>query len=44
MKYELQTKNSFYIINKKFEVKQENIGYLNWKDPSTCQHLKKLME
>jgi len=25
-------------------VRQENIGYLNWKDPSTCQHLKKLME
>ncbi len=33
-----------YIINKKFEVMQENIGYLNWRDPSTCQHLKKLME
>lgn len=33
-----------YIINKKFEVMHESTGYLNWKNPSTCQHLKKLME
>jgi thiol-disulfide isomerase/thioredoxin len=33
-----------YIINRAFEVKKEAVGYLNWKDPSTVAHLKKLME
>lgn len=33
-----------YILNKQLEVKKETVGYLNWKDPSTLQHLKKLME
>lgn len=33
-----------YIVNTKLEVKKETVGYIDWKDPSTCQHLKKLME
>ena len=33
-----------YIINTKLEITKETVGYLNWKDPSTLQHLKKLME
>ncbi|PBQ30650.1 hypothetical protein CNR22_02295 [Sphingobacteriaceae bacterium] len=33
-----------YILNTNLEVKKETVGYLNWKDPSTLQHLKKLME
>lgn len=33
-----------YIVNTRMEVKKETVGYLNWKDPSTLQHLKKLME
>ena len=33
-----------YIVNTTFEIKKETVGYLNWKDPSTLQHLKKLME
>ncbi|MBL7932981.1 MAG: TlpA family protein disulfide reductase [Bacteroidia bacterium] len=33
-----------YVINTKLEVKKETVGYIDWKDPSTCQHLKKLME
>ena len=33
-----------YIVNTKLEVKKETVGYLNWKDPSTLQHLKVLME
>jgi len=33
-----------YIINTNFEVKDETVGYIDWKDPSTVEHLKKLME
>ncbi len=33
-----------YIVNTNLEVKKETVGYLNWKDPSTLEHLKKLME
>ena len=33
-----------YIVNTNLEVKKETVGYLNWEDPSTLQHLKKLME
>ena len=33
-----------YIVNRNLEIKKETVGYLNWKDPSTLQHLKKLME
>jgi len=33
-----------YIINTNLEIKKETVGYLNWKDPSTLEHLKKLME
>jgi peroxiredoxin len=33
-----------YVINTKFEVMKESVGYVNWSDPSTAQHLKKLME
>ena len=33
-----------YIVNTKLEVKKETVGYLDWKDPSTVEHLKKLME
>lgn len=33
-----------YIINTKQEIKKETVGYINWKDPATLTHLKKLME
>jgi peroxiredoxin len=33
-----------YIVNTKLEIKKETVGYLDWEDPSTLQHLKKLME
>jgi peroxiredoxin len=33
-----------YIINTKMRVMKESVGYVNWKDPSTAQHLKKIME
>lgn len=33
-----------YIVNTNLEVTKETVGYLDWKDPSTCEHLKKLME
>jgi len=33
-----------YILNTDLEVKKETVGYLNWEDPSTLEHLKKLME
>ena len=33
-----------YIINTKLQVMKESVGYLDWKDPSTAQHLRKLME
>lgn len=33
-----------YIINTAFEIKEETVGYINWKDASTVEHLKKLME
>lgn len=33
-----------YIVNTKLEIKKETVGYLNWKDASTLQHLRMLME
>jgi len=33
-----------YIVNINLEVKEEKVGYINWEDPSTLEHLKKLME
>lgn len=33
-----------YILNTSLEVKKETVGYLDWKDPSTAEHLKKLMD
>ncbi|MEI8136575.1 MAG: TlpA disulfide reductase family protein [Bacteroidota bacterium] len=33
-----------YIINTKLEVKKETVGYLDWKDASTAEHLLKLMD
>lgn len=33
-----------YIINTKMQVMKESVGYVNWRDPSTAQHLKKIME
>jgi peroxiredoxin len=33
-----------YIINTRLNITKETVGYLNWQDPSTLQHLKKLME
>jgi thiol-disulfide isomerase/thioredoxin len=33
-----------YLVNSKFEVKKEKVGFIDWKDPSTVQHLKKLMD
>lgn len=33
-----------YILNSKQEIMKETVGYLDWKDPSAREHLKKLME
>ena len=33
-----------YLMNSKQEVKKETVGYINWADPSTSEHMKKLME
>lgn len=33
-----------YLLNKKQQVVKETVGYINWEDPSTIQHLNKLME
>ena len=33
-----------YIVNTALEVKREEVGYIDWKDESTVEHLKKLME
>lgn len=33
-----------YIVNTKLEVKKETVGYIDWKDESTVEHLKKIME
>lgn len=33
-----------YIFNTRLELKKEQVGYIAWEDPSTLQHLKKLME
>lgn len=33
-----------YIVNTRFEITKETVGYIDWKDASTLQHLKKLME
>jgi peroxiredoxin len=33
-----------YVLNTKQEIMKETVGYLDWKDPSTLEHLKKLME
>lgn len=33
-----------YVLNTHEEVKKETVGYIDWKDPSTREHLKALME
>ncbi len=33
-----------YILNTKLEVKKEEVGYIDWKDESTAEHLTKIME
>lgn len=33
-----------YVVNTKQKVMKETVGYLDWKDPSTREHLKKLMD
>ena len=33
-----------YIVNTKLEVVKETVGYIDWEDESTRNHLKKLME
>lgn len=33
-----------YIINTKLQVIKEKVGYIDWKDPSTAQYMRKLME
>jgi peroxiredoxin len=33
-----------YLLNKDLKIKKETVGYVQWKDPSTKQHLLKLME
>ncbi|MBK9283842.1 MAG: TlpA family protein disulfide reductase [Sphingobacteriaceae bacterium] len=32
-----------YIINTKLEVKENQVGYINWADASTVEHLRSLM-
>lgn len=33
-----------YLVNDREEIKKETVGYIDWTDPSTCQHMKKLLE
>lgn len=33
-----------YILDTQLKVKYEKVGEIDWKDPSTLEHLKKLME
>ncbi len=33
-----------YIVNTKLEVVKEQVGYINWEDASTLNHLKTIME
>lgn len=33
-----------YIVNTKLEVTNETVGFIDWEDESTREHLKKLME
>jgi thiol-disulfide isomerase/thioredoxin len=33
-----------YIVNSRMKVVQEKVGYIDWRDPSTFEHLMKLME
>jgi hypothetical protein len=33
-----------YVLNREQEVKKETVGYIDWKDASTREHLKKLMD
>lgn len=33
-----------YLLNTKGEVVYDNVGYIDWKDESTCEHLKSLMQ
>lgn len=33
-----------YLLNTKGEVVYDNVGYIDWKDESTCTHLKSLMQ
>lgn len=33
-----------YLLNTKLEVKKEQVGYIQWNDASTREHLKKLTE
>lgn len=33
-----------YLLDKNFEVKKESVGYVDWSDPSTLEHLRKILE
>jgi peroxiredoxin len=33
-----------YLLNTKGEVVYDNVGYIDWADESTCEHLKSLMQ
>jgi peroxiredoxin len=33
-----------YLVNSKQEVKKETVGYVNWADPATSEHMKKLLD
>ncbi len=33
-----------YLLNTKGEVVYDNVGYIDWKDESTCEHLKSIMQ
>lgn len=33
-----------YLVNSSMKVVKEEVGYIDWKDPSTAEHLRKLME
>ncbi len=33
-----------YLLNSSQHVKKETVGFIDWKDPSACEHMKTLMD
>jgi peroxiredoxin len=33
-----------YLVNKNFEIKDETVGFIDWEDLSTVEHIRKLLE